>query len=71
MMPTGKAASFRSSFRGIGNSVWNLNLILENDPDLQGFAFNDMANRIQVTGELPWERPEGNSLLAGCRHRTA
>lgn len=44
------------------NSVWNLNLILENDPDLQGFAFNDMANRIQVTGELPWERPEGNSF---------
>lgn len=44
------------------NSVWNLNLILENDPDLQGFAFNDMANRIQVTGELPWDRPEGNSF---------
>lgn len=44
------------------NSVWNLNLILENDPDLQGFAFNDMANRIQVTGEMPWDRPEGNSF---------
>lgn len=44
------------------NSVWNLNLILENDPDLQGFAFNDMANRIQVTGELPWDRPEENSF---------
>ena len=44
------------------NSVWNLNLILENDPDLRGFAFNDMANRIQVIGDLPWERPEGNSF---------
>lgn len=44
------------------NSVWNLNLILENDPDLQGFAFNDMANRIQVTGKMPWDRPEGNSF---------
>ncbi|MCQ2421324.1 MAG: hypothetical protein MJ118_09325 [Clostridia bacterium] len=42
------------------NSVWNLNLILENDPDFAGFAFNDMANRIQVIGKLPWDRPEGN-----------
>ena len=44
------------------NSVWNLNLILENDPDFAGFAFNEMANRIQVIGTLPWERPEGNSF---------
>ena len=42
------------------NSVWNLNLILENDPDFAGFAFNDMANRIQVIGKMPWDRPEGN-----------
>lgn len=42
------------------NSVWNLNLILENDPDFVGFAYNELANRIQITGLLPWERPEGN-----------
>lgn len=42
------------------NSVWNLNLILNNDPDFVGFAFNELANRIQVTGTLPWDRPEGN-----------
>lgn len=42
------------------NSVYNLNLILTNDPDFKNFAFNEMANRIQITGELPWERPEGN-----------
>ena len=42
------------------NSVWNLNLILNNDPDFAGFAYNELANRIQVTGKLPWERPEGN-----------
>nr|DAF63442.1 MAG TPA: virulence associated protein E [Siphoviridae sp. ctgmM3] len=42
------------------NSVYNLNLILAHDPDFQHFAFNEMANRIQITGELPWERPEGN-----------
>lgn len=42
------------------NSVYNLNLILANDPDFQGFAFNEMANRIQITGDLPWDRPKGN-----------
>jgi len=43
------------------NSVYNLNLILNNDPDFKNFAFNELANRIQVTGSLPWERPEGNT----------
>ena len=42
------------------NSVWNLNLILNNDPDFASFAFNELANRIQITGSLPWDRPEGN-----------
>ena len=42
------------------NSVWNLSLILNNDPDFTSFAFNELANRIQITGVLPWERPEGN-----------
>lgn len=44
------------------NSVYNLNLILNSDPDFNNFAFNEMANRIQVTGPLPWERPEGNTF---------
>ena len=44
------------------NSVYNLNLILNNDPDFANFAFNEMANRIQITGPLPWDRPEGNSF---------
>lgn len=42
------------------NSVYNLNLILNNDPDFANFAFNELANRIQITGPLSWERPEGN-----------
>lgn len=35
------------------NSVYNLNLILNNDPDFRNFAYNELANRIQVTGSLP------------------
>jgi predicted P-loop ATPase len=42
------------------NSVYNLNLILNNDPDFANFAYNELANRIQVTGPLPWERPDAN-----------
>lgn len=34
----------------------------EPDPDFAGFAYNELANRIQVTGDLPWERPEGNQF---------
>ena len=44
------------------NSVWNLRLILENDPDFKGFAYNEMAGRIQVIGEVPWDRPPGNDF---------
>ena len=42
------------------NSVWNEMLILNNDPDFANFAFNELANRIQVTGDMPWERPSDN-----------
>lgn len=42
------------------NSVWNLILILNNDPDFQGFAYNELAQQVQVTGTVPWERPAGN-----------
>ena len=42
------------------NSVWNLMLILTHDPNFANFGYNEMASRVQVTGEVPWERPVGN-----------
>ena len=42
------------------NSVWNLLLILNNDPDYQNIALNELFGRIEVTGPVPWARPEGN-----------
>lgn len=51
---------YRPKSRELENSSWNLMLIFSNDPDFRNFAFNEMAGKIQVTGELPWERPEGN-----------
>ena len=44
------------------NSVWNETLILNNDPDFANFAYNELANRVQVTGATPWERPSDNSF---------
>ena len=42
------------------NSVWNLLLILNNDPDFRNIALNELFGRIEVTGPVPWVRPEGN-----------
>ncbi len=44
------------------NSVWNLMLILNNDPDFANMAFNEFVGRIQITGKVPWERPETNKF---------
>ena len=42
------------------NSVWNLLLILRNDPDYANFGYNEMARLVEITGPVPWERPEGD-----------
>lgn len=44
------------------NSVWNLMLIFNNDPDFANIAFNEMAGRIEITGAVPWERPMDNKF---------
>ncbi len=41
------------------NSVWNLLLILRNDPAYANFAYNEMARMIEVTGPVAWDRPDG------------
>ena len=44
------------------NSVWNLLLILENDPDFKNIAYNEFADSVEITGSVPWERPRGNNF---------
>ena len=44
------------------NSVWNLMLILRNDPDFANIAYNELVSRIEITGKVPWERPEYNKF---------
>ena len=43
------------------NTVKNLILILENDEDFKNIVYNEMSNRIQVIGKVPWNRPDNNS----------
>ena len=42
----------------IDNDTTNLMTIFRNEPRLQGFAKNEMADRIQIIGELPWTKGE-------------
>ncbi len=51
---------YKGRNKELENSTWNLMLIMENDPLLQGFAFNEMMGRVEVTGEMPWSRPDYN-----------
>ena len=55
-----KQLKYKPKSKELENSSENLMLILRNDPDFENFAFNEMAGRIQVTGPMPWKRPEGN-----------
>lgn len=55
-----KQLRYKPKTRVLESTSWNLLLILNNDPDFAGFAFNEMAGRVQVIGDLPWERPAGN-----------
>ena len=44
----------------IENTSKNLEIILENDKNLQGFAYNELSNRVEVIDRVPWDRPKDN-----------
>ncbi len=54
-----KHLTYQSRTGEVEPTYENLILIFRNDPDYANFAMNQMAHRIQVTGPVPWERPEG------------
>ena len=39
------------------NNLHNITLILENDPKLQGIVFNQLADGMEIKGEVPWKHP--------------
>lgn len=51
---------FKPRTNEIDNKAQNLILILENDPDFRSIKYNEFANLVEVTGDVPWHRPIGN-----------
>ena len=39
------------------NSLRNIRLIMENDPDLKAIVFNQLADGMEIKGEVPWKHP--------------
>jgi len=39
------------------NSLHNLRLIFENDENLKNIRFNQLADSLEITGEVPWNHP--------------
>ena len=41
----------------VKNTLHNLILILENDPNLKGVVFNQLLDGMEIKGEVPWNHP--------------
>ena len=41
----------------VKNTLHNLTLILENDPNLKGVVFNQLLDGMEIKGEVPWNHP--------------
>ena len=41
----------------VKNTLRNLTLILENDPNLKGMVFNQLLDGMEIKGEVPWNHP--------------
>ena len=44
-------------FGNVKNTLRNLTLILENDPNLKGIAFNQLLDGMEIKGDVPWKHP--------------
>lgn len=41
----------------VKNTLRNLTLILENDPNLKSIMFNQLSDSLEIKGEIPWMHP--------------
>ncbi|MBQ8622211.1 MAG: hypothetical protein IJ422_07850, partial [Oscillospiraceae bacterium] len=44
-------------FGNVKNTLRNLTLILENDPNLKGIVFNQLLDGMEIKGDVPWKHP--------------
>ena len=38
-------------------SLFNARLILVNDPNLKGIVFSELADNLEIKGNVPWKHP--------------
>ena len=52
-----KKLEYESRSTVLKNSLRNIILILENDAALKGIVFNQLADGLEIKGEVPWKHP--------------
>ncbi len=52
-----KQLEYESRSTALKNSLHNITLIMENEPNLKGIVFNQLADGMEIMGEVPWKHP--------------
>lgn len=52
-----KQLEYESRSTVLKNSLHNITLIMENEPNLKGIVFNQLADGMEIKGEVPWKHP--------------
>ena len=52
-----KQLTYQKKTMEIENTLHNLKLIVENDENLKGIVFNQLADGMEIKGEVPWKHP--------------
>ena len=52
-----KRLDYDSRTMTLRNTLKNLRLIMDNDPSLKGIVFNQLADGLEIKGDVPWKHP--------------
>ena len=52
-----KKLRYTSKGAALENSLYNAKLIMQNDPFLKNIVFNQLADGLEIKGDVPWQHP--------------
>lgn len=52
-----KKLRYTSKGAVLENSLYNAKLIIRHDPNLKGIVFNQLADGLEIKGDVPWQHP--------------
>lgn len=52
-----KKLHYTSKGAVLENSLYNVKLIMQNDPQLKNIVFNQLADGLEIKGDVPWQHP--------------